>query len=171
MCETKIDPSVLQFIACVIRMTALLQDSAVFLRMCYNACNNHFAFPSHSSIYTAILNNTLFLFSLVYIVQCHTKTKFVQHKFYHCNYGTTFPISMIFHVPLCIKEEEAQRHKWLTFQCPIMNSVGIISSNSIYHMFLGLWSEISLFHKLIYDMAQGSILIGLNIAVRLWRHR
>ena len=37
MCETKIDPSVLQFIACVIRMTVLLQDSAVFLRMCYNA--------------------------------------------------------------------------------------------------------------------------------------
>ena len=33
MCETKIDPSVLPFIACVIRMTALLQDSAGFLRM------------------------------------------------------------------------------------------------------------------------------------------
>ena len=37
MCETKIDLSVLPFIACVIRMTALLQDSAVFLRMYYNA--------------------------------------------------------------------------------------------------------------------------------------
>ena len=34
-------------------------------------------------------------------------------------------------------------------------------------MFLGLWSEISLLHKLIYDIAQGSILIGLNVAVRL----
>ena len=38
-------------------------------------------------------------------------------------------------------------------------------------MFLGLWSEISLFHKLIYDIAQGSILIGLDVAVCLWRHR
>ena len=31
---------------------------------------------------------------------------------------------------------------------------------SIYHMFLRLWSEISLFHKLIYDIAPGRILIG-----------
>ena len=37
----------------------------------------------------------------------------------------------------------------------------------VYHMFLGLWSEISLFHKLIYDIAQGSILIGLDVAVCL----
>ena len=29
-------------------------------------------------------------------------------------------------------------------------------------MFPRLWSEISLFHKLIYDIAQGSILIGLD---------
>ena len=35
-----------------------------------------------------------------------------------------------------------------------------LSRNLIYHMFLGLWSEISLFHKLIYDIAQGSNLIG-----------
>ena len=34
-------------------------------------------------------------------------------------------------------------------------------------MFLGLWSEISLFHILIYDIAQGSILIGLGVAVGL----
>ena len=34
MCETKIDPSILPFIACVIRMTALLQVSDVFLRIC-----------------------------------------------------------------------------------------------------------------------------------------
>ena len=40
-----------------------------------------------------------------------------------------------------------------------------------YHMFLGLLSEISLFHKLIYDIAQGSILTGWNVAVRLRRHR
>ena len=33
MCETKIDPSVLPFIACVIRMTSLLQDSAVFFNV------------------------------------------------------------------------------------------------------------------------------------------
>ena len=31
----------------------------------------------------------------------------------------------------------------------------------IYHMILHLWSEISLFHKLIYDIAPGSILILL----------
>ena len=36
---------------------------------------------------------------------------------------------------------------------------------------LRLWSEISLFHKLIYDIAPGSILIGWNVAFRLWRHR
>ena len=36
MCETKIDPSVLPFIACVIHTTALLQVSAVFRRMCSN---------------------------------------------------------------------------------------------------------------------------------------
>ena len=34
MCEIKIDPNVLPFIACVIRMTAFLQASAVFLRIC-----------------------------------------------------------------------------------------------------------------------------------------
>ena len=40
----------------------------------------------------------------------------------------------------------------------------------VYHMFLGLWSEIWLFHKLIYDIAQGSILIGSDVEVRLrWR--
>ena len=43
--------------------------------------------------------------------------------------------------------------------------------NCIYHMFLRLWSEISLFHKLIYDIAPGSILIGWDVAVHLWRHR
>ena len=37
MCETKIDPSLLPFIACVIRMTASLQDSAVLLIICYSA--------------------------------------------------------------------------------------------------------------------------------------
>ena len=31
-------------------------------------------------------------------------------------------------------------------------------------MFLRLWSEISLFHKLIYDIAPRSILIGWDIA-------
>ena len=40
-----------------------------------------------------------------------------------------------------------------------------------YHMFLRLWSEISLFHKLIYDIAPGRFLIGWDVAVRLWRHR
>ena len=40
----------------------------------------------------------------------------------------------------------------------------------IYHMILHLWSEISLFHKLIYDIAPGSILIGREVVVRLWRH-
>ena len=29
-----------------------------------------------------------------------------------------------------------------------------------YHMFLRLWSEISLFHESIYDIAPGSFLIG-----------
>ena len=38
---------------------------------------------------------------------------------------------------------------------------------TFYHMFLCLWSEISLYHKLIYDIAQGSILIGLDVAVCL----
>ena len=37
----------------------------------------------------------------------------------------------------------------------------------MYHMFLRLWSEISLFHKLIYDIAPGSILIGRDVAVCL----
>ena len=37
----------------------------------------------------------------------------------------------------------------------------------IYHMILHLWSEISLFHKLIYDIAPGSILIGREVVVRL----
>ena len=32
-------------------------------------------------------------------------------------------------------------------------------------MFLSLWSEISQFHKLIYDIAQGSILIVLDADV------
>ena len=41
----------------------------------------------------------------------------------------------------------------------------------IYHIFLRLWSEISLFHKLIYDIAPGSFLIGWDVAVRLWRLR
>ena len=52
MCETKIDPSVLPFITCVIRMTALLQVSAVFFKeyVRMNECNNNFAFPSHYSI-------------------------------------------------------------------------------------------------------------------------
>ena len=40
-----------------------------------------------------------------------------------------------------------------------------------YHMFLCLWSEISLFHELIYDIAPGSFLIGLKVDVCLWRHR
>ena len=54
----QIDPSVLAFTACVIRMTALLQVSAVFLRkyVRMHECNNNFTFPSHSSIYTAILH-------------------------------------------------------------------------------------------------------------------
>ena len=43
----------------------------------------------------------------------------------------------------------------------------VISENTYYHMFLRLWSEISLFHKLIYDIAQGSSLIGRDDAVRL----
>ena len=37
----------------------------------------------------------------------------------------------------------------------------------IYHMILHLWSEISLFHKLIYDIAPGSILIDREVVVRL----
>ena len=37
----------------------------------------------------------------------------------------------------------------------------------VYHMILGLWSEISLLHKLIYDIAQGSILIGFDVAILL----
>ena len=37
----------------------------------------------------------------------------------------------------------------------------------IYHMILYLWSEISLFHKLISDVAPGSILIGREVVVRL----
>ena len=37
----------------------------------------------------------------------------------------------------------------------------------IYHMILHLWSEISLFHKLISDIAPGSILIGREVVVRL----
>ena len=37
----------------------------------------------------------------------------------------------------------------------------------IYYMILHLWSEISLFHKLIYDIAPGSILIGREVVVRL----
>ena len=37
----------------------------------------------------------------------------------------------------------------------------------IYHMILHLWSEISLFHKLIYDIAPWSILIGREVVVRL----
>ena len=37
----------------------------------------------------------------------------------------------------------------------------------IYYMILHLWSEISLFHKLIYDIAPGSILIGREVEVRL----
>ena len=41
----------------------------------------------------------------------------------------------------------------------------------IYHMFLSLWSEKLLFHKLIYNIAQGNILIGLDVAFCLWRHR
>ena len=41
------------------------------------------------------------------------------------------------------------------------------SINSLYHIFLGLWSEIWLFHKFIYDIAQGSILIGLDITVHI----
>ena len=49
--------------------------------------------------------------------------------------------------------------------------IHFIHSKLLYHMFLDLWSEITLFHKLIYDIAQGSILIGLDVAVRLWRHR
>ena len=38
-----------------------------------------------------------------------------------------------------------------------LNNIFILK---FYHMFLRLWSEISLFHKLIYDIAPGSILIG-----------
>ena len=54
-CETKIGTSVLPFIACVIRMTALLQVSPIFKeRVKMHECNNNFAFPSQSSIYTAI---------------------------------------------------------------------------------------------------------------------
>ena len=34
MCENKIDPSVLPFIACVLRMSVLLQVSVVFQRRC-----------------------------------------------------------------------------------------------------------------------------------------
>ena len=37
----------------------------------------------------------------------------------------------------------------------------------IYHMILHLWSEISLFHKSISDIAPGSILIGREVVVRL----
>ena len=47
MCETKIDPSVLSFIACVKRMTVLLQDSEVFFLECViiHECYDNFAFP------------------------------------------------------------------------------------------------------------------------------
>ena len=37
----------------------------------------------------------------------------------------------------------------------------------IYHMIVYLWSEISLFHKLISDIAPGSILIGQEVVVHL----
>ena len=41
----------------------------------------------------------------------------------------------------------------------------------IYHMFLHIWSEISLFHKFINDIRPGSLLRGWDVAVRLLRHR
>ena len=43
----------------------------------------------------------------------------------------------------------------------------LYAQKMFYHMFLRLWNEISLYHKLIYDIAPGSIMIGRHIAVNL----
>ena len=62
------------------------------------------------------------------------------------------------------------------FKTPFWNC-----SSLFYHMFLGLWSEISLFHKLIYGIPLGSILIPskhstlkqrwINVELNLRRRR
>ena len=74
----------------------------------------------------------------------------------------------------------ASLRRFTTFHYPCSlvsneGSRGIIRACQVdkylFHMFLSLWNEISLFHKLIYDIVQGSILIGWDVAVRLWCHR
>ena len=53
----------------MIRMAALLQVSAVFFKCVkMQEYNNNFAFPSHSSIYTAIRNTHCFFFSASILV-------------------------------------------------------------------------------------------------------
>ena len=43
----------------------------------------------------------------------------------------------------------------------------VMKSMNSYHMFLDLWSEISLFNKFIYAMSQGSIFISLDVTISL----
>ena len=48
-------------------------------------CNNNFAFPLHSSIYTAILNIHCFFFPLVYIIAFLSETRilWINYVFIH----------------------------------------------------------------------------------------
>ena len=73
MCETKIDASVLPFIACMIRMTALLQVSAVFFNECVkmHKCYKNFAFFFYIFLFIQQFKYTVFLFPASICLQVH----------------------------------------------------------------------------------------------------
>ena len=99
----------------------------------------------------------------VFVADRKTKTALASDwlthfQFLHCNCWTEFTkldrkhiLNLLYQVCFFfVRWENQNSHPGL---------IGRYIFN-FYHMFLGLWSEISLFHKLIYDIAQGSILIG-----------
>ena len=59
----------------------------------------------------------------------------------------------------------------LIYEIEIFHSINRKTWVIFFSHVLHLLSEISLFHKFIYDIAPGSFFIGWDVAVRPWRHR
>ena len=107
----------------------------------------------------------------------HMKWKFMSDSFYHMLNSQNTRKTQFYRVLLPILLRKTRQHRGVTYD--VIDELRRLSLSKcfpplchklIYHMILHLWSEISLFHKLINDIAPGSILIDREVVVRLWRH-
>ena len=72
--------------------------------------------------------------------------------------------------PMAVGEKH-RLYNNLIYEIEIFHSINRKTWVIFLSRVLHLLSEISLFHKFIYDIAPGSFFIGWDVAVRLWRHR